>query len=893
MRLDSPRALTLRVVLALALLAALAAAGYAALAYVINNQLVSIDFIRAGGRQGMFSQRIAMLSTGLLQSLPAASRDEDRKSLLETIVKMDQTEQALTKTDPCMVETIDHSSTLRNLFYEQPAQLDLNTARFLAAARQIAQAPHGGLAPGNPDLATVRRLADQLLPSFVAVAQQAQVQRETEKQRLLWLETALFGALLLALILEALFIFRPMVRLIVRETRNLTASERQLMTVFNTVGEAIFSADDQGRILSLNNEAVRLWSYEASSLIGQNLDHLFVEPGFFAEAVAHCSNQTTITYVEAEAITRTGRRFDAEVALDYAQIDDRTLYTLAGRDITDRRQNEKRLNEAKDMAEMGNRAKSEFLANMSHEIRTPLNGVIGMTGLLMETELSPTQHDYVDTIRASGESLMTIINDILDFSKIEAGHFSLSDAPFDLRACVESALDVLGPRAMEKHLDLTCYVADEVPGLVLGDEQRLRQVLINLVGNAVKFTAKGDVYVEVDAQPVSPAQDGPPGPHAALDQRDLWELTFRVRDSGIGIPHDKMDRLFKIFSQVDATNSRSFGGTGLGLAISKRLVELMGGSIGVTSEVGQGSIFLFTIRVPTAPGQRKSITEAVGSQLRGRRLLVVEDSDVSRELLGHHARRWGMEVTECASGPEAIKIVQTGAAFDAAVIDMLMPEMHGLDVATDLRRFPATVDIPLILLRSSSADEADPRLKNLSWVSILPKPWKPATLQREITRVLDQREVSACIVAPTRMLNPNMAEIAPVEILVVEDNPTNQQVVLMVLRALGYQPDMAENGRTGIDKASSHRYDIVLLDLQMPDIDGFEVARHIRQHLNYQPVIVALTAGASPEDRQRCLDAGMDDYVLKPFKISLLKDVVLKYARRSSRRPANLPSMPI
>jgi PAS domain S-box-containing protein len=887
MRLDSPRALTLRVVLALALLAALAAAGYAALAYVINNQLVSIDFIRAGGRQGMYSQRIALLSTGLLQSLPAASRDEDRKSLIETIGKMDQAEEALTKTDPCMVETIDHSSTLRNLFYEQPAQLDLGTARFLAAARQVAQAPPDGLAPDNLDLATVRRLANQLLPGFVAVAQQAQVQRETEKQRLLWLETAIFGAILLALILEGFFIFRPMVRLIVRETRNLTASERQLMTVFNTVGEAIFSADDQGRILSLNNEAVRLWSYDVSSLIGQNLDHLFVEPGFFAEAVAHCSNQSTITYVEAEAITRTGRRFDAEVALDYAQIDGRTLYTLAGRDITDRRQNEKRLNEAKDMAETGNRAKSEFLANMSHEIRTPLNGVIGMTGLLMETELSPTQHDYVDTIRASGESLMMIINDILDFSKIEAGHFSLSEAPFDLRACVESALDVLGPRAMEKHLDLTYYVADEVPGLVLGDEQRLRQVLINLVGNAVKFTAKGDVYVEVDAQPVPPGQDGPSG------QRNLWELTFRVRDSGIGIPHDKMDRLFKIFSQVDATNSRSFGGTGLGLAISKRLIELMGGSIGVTSEVGQGSTFLFTIRVPTAPGQRKSITEAVGSQLRGRRLLVVEDSHISRELLGHHARRWGMEVTECASGPEAIKMVQAGAAFDVAVIDMLMPEMHGLDVATDLRRFPATVDIPLILLRSSSADEADPRLKNLSWLSILPKPWKPATLQREITRVLDQREVSACIVAPTRLLNPNMAEIAPVEILVVEDNPTNQQVVLMVLRALGYQPDMAENGRTGIDKVSSHRYDIVLLDLQMPDIDGFEVARHIRQHLNYQPIIVALTAGASPEDRQRCLDAGMDDYVLKPFKISLLKDVVLKYARRSSRRPASMPSMPI
>jgi hypothetical protein len=354
-----------------------------------------------------------------------------------------------------------------------------------------------------------------------------------------------------------------------------------------------------------------------------------------------------------------------------------------------------------------------------------------------------------------------------------------------------------------------------------------------------------------------------------------------------------MDRLFKIFSQIDATNTRSFGGTGLGLAISKKLVELMGGTIGVTSEVGKGSTFIFTIRVPLAPGRRKSITESVGSKLRGRRLLVVEDNTASRDLIIHHARRWGMEATGCASGPEAIKMVQAGAQFDIAVIDLLMPGMHGFDVALELRRFPATVDIPLILLRSSSADEADPRQKNLSSVSMMPKPWKPATLQREMIRVLDQREVSACIVAPTQLLNPNMADIAPVEILVVEDNPTNQQVVLMVLRALGYQPDIAENGRTAIDKVSSHRYDLILLDLQMPDIDGFEVARHIREHLNYQPVIVAITAGASPEDRQRCLDAGMDDYVLKPFKISLLKDVVLKYARRSPRRMVTAPPMPI
>jgi PAS domain S-box-containing protein len=887
MRLDSQRALTLRFVFALTLIAALVSVGYLVLCHVINNRLVSIDFMRGSGRQGMYTQRIARLASDLVQGVPANVQADSLPKLLVTIDAMAKEQDALTRTNPDMVETIARWPKIHAEFYDAPCRLIAKTADFLATARRIAATPPGTLLPSDADLTSLRAQSDALLPCFTEVAQETQSQRETEKQFMVTVETGISAAVLLALVAEGLFIFRPMAQRIASERHKLGASERQLMAVLNTVGEAIISADEKGLIRSVNNEAVRLWDYQVESLIGQSIDHLFVEPGFFAEASAQCAGQETITYVEAMAITKTGRRFAAEVALDYAEVDGKILYTLAGRDITDRRQNENRLNEAKDMAELGNRAKSEFLANMSHEIRTPLNGVIGMTGLLMETELSPTQNDYVETIRASGESLMTIINDILDFSKIEAGHFSLSEQAFDLRVCIEGALDVLGPRAMEKNIDLVYFVAEDVPGMVLGDEQRLRQVLINLIGNAVKFTPAGEVYLEVVARAVSPDE------RADLDQRELREISFSVRDSGIGIPHDKMERLFKVFSQIDPSNTRSAGGTGLGLAISKRLTEMMGGTITVTSEEGQGSTFVFSIRVPLAAGQRRSITEAIGSKLRGRRLLVVEDNETSRALLVHHTQRWGMEVTECASGQEAIQVVLAGATFDAAVIDLLMPGMHGLDLAIALRRLPATVDVPLILLRSAGAQDTDARLKNLKSVSTTPKPWKPATLQRELTRVLDQREVSACIVAPTQLLTPNMAEMAPVEILVVEDNPTNQQVVLMVLRALGYQPDIAENGRTGIEKVSSHKYDIILLDLQMPDIDGFEVARHIREHLNYQPVIVAITAGASADDRQRCLDAGMDDYVLKPFKISILKEVVLKYARRSQRQPVQVPTMPI
>jgi PAS domain S-box-containing protein len=875
MRLDSHRALTFRFVFALLLIGALVSGGYLTLQYLVSDGREDSDLLKLLNGQQVQLQRIAFLSTTLAQGGTPAGIAAGRTALADTIAEMAAAEDELMQVSQSHGWPPSPINRIRGFYFASAGGLDAQIKSFLDAARRVVASQEQDL-PASADLRLIQESANGnlnagLLQSLGEIRQG----RDHDRAILLLAETGTFAAILLALFLEALFIFRPMVLLIVRETRQLTASKRQLMTVFNTVSEAIFSADDQGRILSVNNEAVRWWEYEMNSLVGQSLDHLFVEPGFFAEAREHCDRQKTVTYVEAEAISSQGRRFPAEVAFDSAEVDGRVIYTLAGRDITDRRQNENRLNDAKDMAETGNRAKSEFLANMSHEIRTPLNGVIGMTDLLLETKLTPTQHDFVETIRSSGDSLMMLINDILDFSKIEAGHFSLNEAPFDLRTCVEESLDVLGPRAMAKHLDLVCFVHEVVPATVMGDEQRLRQVLINLAGNAVKFTARGEVYIEVHANRVAAGERDP------LDQRDLWEITFHVRDTGIGIPHDKMDRLFKLFSQVDAATTRTFGGTGLGLAISKKLVELMGGTISVTSEPDRGSTFFFTIRTATAPGQRKSLTEALGSKLNGRRLLVVDDNETSRDLLAFHTQRWGLETTACPSGEEALRLVREGRQFDAAVIDLHMPDMDGLDLALALRKLPATVDTPFILLGTAAAEQDEPRLNQLTSATVIPKPWKAAVLQREITQALDQREVSACIVAPTQLLHSNAAEQMPCEILVVEDDHTNQQVILTVLRALGYQPDVADNGRAGIEKASAHRYDIILLDLQMPDIDGFTVARHIREHLDHQPIIVAITAGASPQDRQRCLEAGMDDYVMKPFKISLLKEVVLKYARRN------------
>jgi PAS domain S-box-containing protein len=891
MRTAATQAWTFRYVLVLLLIAILSAIAFLTLDLVISKGRELARFVRISSDQQMCSQRVAYFSQRLSQQGTPEEHELWRTRLAQEAGQLLQDEDvALAKGGP-MDDISRFAPEVVALYRGGPSPLDKAIRDYVALARKVAAVPEGNLAFDDPDVGRLQeKNYDELLKGLNEGVTMLRDNWEGQRHVVIAAQLGVFLLTLAIVLVAGLFVFRPMVKLIVDENEQLQASERRLMAVFNTVGEAIFSADQDGKILSVNSEAARLWEYEIKDLMGQSVDYLFSHPGFFHDSREKSIgvDQATVTYVEAEAISRHGRRFPAEVAFDRTEVDGVTIYTLAARDITERRGYENRLLEAKEMAEAGNRTKSEFLGNMSHEIRTPMNGVIGMTGLLLDTELNPTQRDYVETLRTSGESLLAIINDILDFSKIEAGRMTLNAFPFDLNSCIEEALDLLAPKAREKRLDLLHVIHDDLPSSLVGDEQRLRQVLLNLVGNALKFTDKGEVCLEVTGHPLPPLEGN-------ADELDPWEISFAIRDTGIGIPHEKMDLLFKVFSQIDSSATRVRGGTGLGLAICERLVQLMGGSISVTSEVGRGSTFMFTIRACSSGYHRKPATELIELPLRGRRLLVVDDNETNRSILSLHTQRWGMDVTSCATGEEALNRLDQGERFDASVIDMVMPGMDGLSLAEALREIPQAKKMPVIMLTSTGMEDIDPARRQVGFFSTISKPWKSATLRRELLRVLSPEVASGLSVqAPVSVLapvlavrsepepQPSLEEEAAVRILVVEDNPTNLHVVVTVLHALGFAPDTAENGQTGIEMAEVGGYDLILLDVQLPDIDGWTVARHLRQYVRAKRLtIVAITAGVSPDDRQRCFDSGMDDFVMKPFKISTLKDVVLKYTRNA------------
>jgi PAS domain S-box-containing protein/prepilin-type processing-associated H-X9-DG protein len=669
--------------------------------------------------------------------------------------------------------------------------------------------------------------------------------------------------------------------------RDITArvvAEERFRQVLLAGPDAMVIVDTNGTIAIVNEQTERLFGYSAAELIGRPVE-LLVPERLRDRHVGyrqHYLGQPTVhgmgVGLALSGRRRDGTEFPIEVSLAPLDVENGTLVSAAIRDVTDRRNAEVELARARDEALAATQAKSQFVAMVSHEIRTPMNGVIGLTRLLLETPLEPSQRRYAEAIRASGGALLTIINDILDFSKIESGKIELVDDDFDLHQLLEEILAVAAELSRDKPIEIVGYYPPALPAIVRGDGGRLRQTLLNLVGNAVKFTEHGEVVVS--AEPAGTTKSESP------------RVTFAVVDTGIGVAPAELQRLFEPFTQADPTNRR-VAGTGLGLTISQKLVELMHGGLNATSELGRGSRFAFTIPLAEPADPAARVTRATDT-FAGRRLLIVDHNPTSLRLMADHTRAWGLEPTTVPDGGAALSRLRDGAAtgrpYDVAIIDQHLPDRSGLEIADAIAADPAIPDLRLILLTPDSP-LADLANMHYDTIEILPKPVGPSLLHDALGRLLVPAGTEA---GPPHTAPPTAHGTAPTErgrILIAEDNDINQMVALGTLTSMGYQADVTGDGHEAVELATTVSYQAVLMDCQMPTMDGYAATAELRRRegTSRHTPIIAMTAGARAEDRQRCLAAGMDDFIPKPIDPAHLSAALRRWT--TELRPASDPGL--
>ncbi|MDB4474293.1 response regulator [Opitutaceae bacterium] len=631
------------------------------------------------------------------------------------------------------------------------------------------------------------------------------------------------------------------------------------------------------RILDCNNRAAELHGYTRDELIGQDLDMLEFTPwkhlrdDWFANL-----RENRFSSGESVHKRKDGSSFPTEYFTCLAQVGDSELVIGMDHDATARHKAEQALVAAKEQAEAADQAKSDFLAVMSHEIRTPMNGVIGFTNLLDDTPLNNEQRDWLNTIRQSGETLLTLINDVLDFSKIESGKMDMEQIPTAIDKTIEEVIGLLWSKANEKQVELMCWIDPDLPPWISTDGNRIRQILLNLVGNAIKFTTEGEVEVRAEAVPSDSSTATP-------------QVRISVRDTGVGIPADRVDRLFKPFSQADSSTTREYGGTGLGLAISRRLAQLLGGDIELSESSTNGSIFSVTLSALPCPAPEGSkdptYVDEVLTDLRDQVAILVDDNETNCDILTNLFNRWGMKSIAFNSPEEALEHLSTGNSADIVLLDMMMPKMNGLELANKIREIHAPREFPLLLLSSVGNTELR-RTGDLSvFQKIIHKPIRLSTMLDSVLEALvSQSGKRAPSAHPSPEAKEKLADSFPVRILVAEDNVVNQKLILQVLKRLGYEPELVENGREALAAVKDGDFELILMDCQMPQLDGFETTKMIRAGSAGETAksipIVALTAGAMVGDREQCIAAGMNDYMTKPIRAEELKSILKSAFRK-------------